>query len=280
MRVFLTGASGYVGRHVALQLLSEGHEVVGLARKATKRTRYSAEMKWHFAQLADFTAYWNELSTSDAVVHCAMDYTASGAENSDLDLEFVSRMSTFSGRFIYTGNLYSDRKKQKLPEEILQGSRHWRSIIEAQVLAATNHSVIRLGFVYGSDGGYLWDILSPGTVSMLSGTAIPKVYWPMIHVWDAARLYAQVLVSDRSGVFHAFDGFEVRAEQVIEAARAVYVSLGIAGSASSDYVDRLLESSIVTTNNHSLSLGWKPEHTSFLEIADDVYSEYAGQSSP
>jgi len=274
MNVFLTGASGYIGRHVALELLSRGHKVVGLARQNSERTRYSDKVAWCYADLSDFDAYWDDLATSDAVVHCAMDYTSSGSENSDLDRAFVAKMSDFSGRFVYTGNLFSDRTEGILEESVRPNSKHWRYQNEETLLQnSILSSVIRLGFVYGSNGGYFWQILSPGTLAQIKGELIPDVMWPMVHVKDAASLYVSILESNKTGVFHAFDGKRVAAKEIIDSARAVYEAHRITSSESQDYIKGLLQSSILTSNDRSLSTGWHPAYSSFVENADLAYSE-------
>jgi|GEM_PF-2014778 len=279
MKVFLTGASGYIGRHVASELLSRGHQVVGLARKQSERTEYSTQMEWCFADLSDFEAYRTRLFDSDAVVHCAMDYTPSGSENSELDSSFVSNLKSFQGRFIYTGNLFSDRREGELCEALLSDSEHWRFQTEVSVLERSDlASVIRLGFVYGSKGGYFWDILSPATLAKMEDSPVPEVYWPMVHVRDAASLYARVLESETSGVFHAFDGTQVQASEVIESTRSVYRANEIEGGESHDYINGLLQSSVSTSNERSRSIGWRPVHSSFPENVELAFSEFRNSS--
>ena len=279
MRVFLTGASGYIGKHVALELLTRGHQVIGLARTSSERTEYSTEIEWCHADLSSFSAYWKKLAVSDAVVHCAMDYSSSGSENSDLDRTFVNRMGDFSGHFVYTGNLFSDRQDGVLTEALRMNSEHWRYKNEVTVLGISSPaSVIRLGFVYGGSGGYFWEILSPGTLAQMEGASIPDVFWPMVHVRDVASLYASVLESKKSGVFHAFDGMQIKASEIVESARLVYQSNGISESGSYDYIHGLLQTSIVTSNERSLSTGWQPYYSSFTENAELSFSEYRDRS--
>lgn len=280
MNVFVTGASGYIGKHITLELASRGHQVTGLARKESERTTYSSDVEWCYADLSDFEGYWQTLEESDAVIHCAMDYSTMGQANSDLDRGFIDRMSRFSGVFINTGNLFTTRSRGLLEESLQLESDHWRYQNEA---AALNHSskasVVRLGFVYGSTGGHFWDILSPGTVSQLITEVIPDVLWPMVHVKDVARLYAAVLESEQTGVFHAFDGFPVRAEEIVESAKMVYDARGISGSEPQDYVRELLKSSVITSNKRSLSTGWQPSYSGFLANAELAYQEHVQCSS-
>lgn len=275
MRVFVTGASGYIGRHVVLELLSRGHHVVGLARRKSERTGYAPEMRWCFGDLSDPASYTSAAQEADAVVHCAMDYSAAG-ENADLDRRFVDAMKGFDGHFVYTSNLFGGRVQGAIHESPMTEGDHWRFQSEAVVLARPGvSSVIRLGFVYGGAGGHLWQILSPGTLAGLKSDDIPNVLWPMIHVRDVASLYATVVETASEGVLHGFDGARLSAGEVIAAARAVYESRGVHGTESHDYIQGLLEASVETSNLRSLSTGWIPKHHSFLENAESAYSEAA-----
>lgn len=275
MRVFVTGASGYIGRHVALELLSRGHQVVGLARRKSERTGYAPEMRWCFGDLSDPASYTSAAQEADAVIHCAMDYSAAG-ENTDLDRRFVEAMKDFDGHFVYTSNLFGGRAQGAIPESPMTASEHWRFQSEARVLSREGvSSVIRLGFVYGGAGGHFWHILSPGTLSGLKAEDIPDVLWPMIHVRDVASLYATVVETASEGVFHGLDGARLSAGQVIATTRAVYESRGVQGADSHDYIHGLLEASVETSNLRSLSTGWIPKHPSFIENAESAYSEAA-----
>lgn len=260
MNIFLTGASGYIGRHVALELLSRGYNVSGLARAASPRTEALPTVSWRFAGLADFNAYQADIDAADAVIHCAMDYTADG-ENTELDSAVVAHMESYPGHFIYTGNLFADRQRHDdlLPEAVLAENPNWRSKHEARVMdRPAASSVIRLGFVHGSEGGYFWDILSPGTVAHALNGHIPDVLWPMIHVRDVAALYASVVESRATGIFHAWDGETTRAAGVIRVVHNTYVARNTPAGDPLPYVNKLLQSSIRTTNERAKSTGWHP----------------------
>lgn len=278
MKVFLTGASGYVGKHVALELLARGHAVTGLARKASDRTKYSDDVQWCYGDLTDSKAYLEPLMQCHAVVHCAMDYSSSG-ENSALDLQFVESLREYPGHLLYTGNLFSDRAQDSLPESPLLTSKHWRFRSEVAVLNRKSpSSVVRLGFVYGGTGGYFWQILSPGALAGLSQSDIPNVTWPMVHVRDVATLYALILERGATGVFHGYDGNEIVAAEVISHTRSLYESMGVCESESHDYINGLLQTSVRTSNHRSRSVGWRPMYPSFPESAEDAYLEFTNRS--
>jgi UDP-glucose 4-epimerase len=73
MRVLVTGASGFIGGHVARHLASIGHDVVGATRRPDTLSGFKV---WH-VDLADHHAVWPD--EYDAVVHCAGTHPVSGA---------------------------------------------------------------------------------------------------------------------------------------------------------------------------------------------------------
>ena len=279
MKVFVTGASGYVGRHVARELLSRGHQVFGLSRSPSERTTSLPDVQWCFGGLDSPDSYKEVLGASDAVVHCAMDYSSTG-ENSELDMGFVNCMEGYTGQFVYTGNLFSNRSHGKLEEAPESGSDHWRFLSEVAALDRPGPaSVIRLGFVYGGRGGHFWDIVSPGALAGLTSHDVPDVWWPMIHVQDVASLYATVLETKGEGVFHAWDGRPTLAREVIDTTRSLYESLGFSDNESNGYITGLLRSSVPTSNRRSLSIGWVPTCAGFPDCIGRAYAEHTSWST-
>lgn len=82
-RVLITGIAGFVGSHVAEQLLSEGHEVHGLVRKIPSQTKSvaSASVAFHRADVTDVDAVQEILMQvrPDAVLHFAEPLPIDGA---------------------------------------------------------------------------------------------------------------------------------------------------------------------------------------------------------
>lgn len=74
MRIVITGGTGFVGRNVARQLLSEGHEVVLIARGVGRRDdaiMALPNVRWVRAGLRDVVALEAALTGCDGVAHCA-----------------------------------------------------------------------------------------------------------------------------------------------------------------------------------------------------------------
>jgi len=94
MRVFLTGATGYVATAIAAELPEAGHTVLGLARSDKGAADLKAQgLEPHRGELADHQSLIAGAAASDGVVHCAfIDDFSRFMENAEIERAEAAEM--------------------------------------------------------------------------------------------------------------------------------------------------------------------------------------------
>jgi nucleoside-diphosphate-sugar epimerase len=294
MRVFVTGASGYLGAAIAARLAKNGCDVQGLVRTKERAEAFaSLGMKPVLGDLQKPQTFLSDLKNNDAVVHAAEADSPDTARLDRLALEMI-RAGVVDGRVrrvLYTSGIWVHGETgERIEDETsaLRPAPHvaWRPAHEEVALdmveLEAHVSVIRPGMVYGGSGGEFakWfrearekkTVTYPGDGSQ---------HWNMVHLADVAEGYRLALEHARGGSkFLLVDEsrFTVRelAEAVAKAAEAEAKPSDQAQVVErfGHYGQALLLDQRLTSAKARRELGWVPMHTSFVSEAADLYGDW------
>jgi nucleoside-diphosphate-sugar epimerase len=220
MRIFITGATGWVGSAVAQELIGAGCQVLGLARNdAGAEALARAGVDVQRGELADTEGLAAAARACDGVIHTAFihDWTnfeasieadrraieALGAALAGSGKPLITTSGTAANAFVAPGRVATEEDAP--PAGVPRMASEHATVALAAV--GVRASVIRLPPSVHGDGdkGFvprLVDIAREKGVSAYVGEGLNR--WPAVHRFDAARLYRLVVESASGGArYHA-----------------------------------------------------------------------------
>ena len=211
MRVFVTGATGFIGSAVAKELIAGGHDVLGLARTdegAASLTAMGADFQR--GTLEDIDSLKHGAAAADAVIHLAFNHDFSKfQENCILDKNAIEALgSALAGSdkpLIVTGGLggFGAPGRPATEEDVIPPDFPFPRVSEQTALAlkGVSASVMRLPQVHNT--------VKQGFVSYLVAAAREKglaayidegrTAWAATHVSDVAKAYRLALEHHEPG---------------------------------------------------------------------------------
>ena len=291
MKVFLTGATGYIGSAIAEALLAAGHTVLGLVRTIEKEQDLcNSGVTPRRGDLKAPKSLNAALESCEAVIHAGT--TNDGRIDTEAVAHMIDALKSSGKPFVYTSGLWVmgdtggrviDETAPLNPTPLVA----WRSGVEKLVLASDVHNVrgivIRPATVYGRGLGIpCMFVQTANETGAARYIGAGENHWSTVHVEDLAELYVLALAKARPGsVYIAADGPAYRVREIAEAGsfaadaggRAVSWPLEEARKTLGAFADALVLDQQVTAAKAKRELGWKPRGVSILE--ELRYGSYA-----
>jgi nucleoside-diphosphate-sugar epimerase len=289
MRVFLTGASGFIGSATLLDLIDAGHDVVGLARSDASATAIAAAgAEVHRGSLDDLDSLRSGAADSDGVIHTAFIHDFSNiAASGPVDRRAIEVMGAElegSDRplVIAAGVLgIAARRTATEQDTYAPGSTHRVASEEAALGLASRgvrSSVLRLPpSVHGEgDHGFVPQLIAVAREKGVSGyPGDGSSRWPAVHRLDAARLFRLAAESAPAGsVLHGI-GEEGIPTREIAAAIGRHLELPVSSIPAEEIADHFgwigpffAIDSAASSQWTREQLDWNPTRSGLIEDLD------------
>ncbi|MEZ5852035.1 MAG: NAD-dependent epimerase/dehydratase family protein [Hyphomicrobiaceae bacterium] len=300
MRIFCTGASGYIGGSVAAAMVASGHEVSGLVRSERSAEQVRAlGVAPVLGSLDDLDILRHAAGSADVVVNAASsDHEASAlAMLESLVGTGKAFMHTSGSSIVGTqaaGHRVDDVFDEATPLKASSG-RAARIALNARILGFAERSVrsviICPSLIYGlGTGPARHSIQVPWLIALARKAGVAKHYgpgeniWANVHIADLVDLYRLALDAAPAGAFYFAENGENSMKEICE---AINRTLGVAGGTQEMSLEdaarewgegptqnTMGSNSRVRAVRARTELGWSPSRPSLIyEIEQGCYAE-------
>jgi nucleoside-diphosphate-sugar epimerase len=232
MRIFVTGAPGFIGSALVPELIQAGHQVLGLTRSepGAEKLRAAGAEVLH-GNLEDLDSLRKGAADSDGVIHLAFNHDFSqfqkNAEDDRKAIEAMGEVLLGSERpFIVTSGTAIAANVDGKPSTEESPLTSWNprapseAVVKGLAERGVKTSIVRLAQIHDTHKQglvpYLLAVAREKGVAAYIGEG--KNRWPATHVSDTARLYRLAFEKAETGaIYHAVDEEGITMKAVAEA---------------------------------------------------------------
>jgi nucleoside-diphosphate-sugar epimerase len=231
MKIFLTGATGYIGSAVLDAALRANHQVTALVRTPQAAdTLASRGVAPVLGDLTSVKSYRAAAESHDAYIHTAAD---SSPRRVDVDRKAIDTLLGLASAraklspvsFVYTSGIYvlgsnaqpMDETAQPNPGQMVEWRLEHEQIVLQSAAPNLRTVVIRPGVVYGGNRGIVSDLLKNALNGLIRVIGAGENHWPLIYDRDLADLYVRAAaMPEASGLYHANDEGDETVNAIVE----------------------------------------------------------------
>ncbi|HSP33951.1 MAG TPA: NAD-dependent epimerase/dehydratase family protein [Thermoanaerobaculia bacterium] len=273
MRVFLTGASGYIGGAVASALRKNGHDVAALVRPdADTRRLRGAGVVLVAGDLSSMPSLAGTLDKYDVLVHTAF----ASKDPVAMDRTAVDVFSAARRHFIYTSGVWvlgnTTNANESTPVNPL-ALVAWRPAHE-KLAIESGGAVLRPGCVYGGKQSLLagwFAAAEEGRAITIAGDG--KNRWALVNLHDLADLYVRTVEQKAKGVLHGIDDTHASLDECARALTGKIEHVEPDRQKLGPFADALVVDEVVSSSETRRKVGWSPKRT-FTGSIDEQRREY------
>lgn len=296
MRVFVTGATGFIGTAIVQELITAGHRVLGLARsEASAQKLIAAGAEVHRGDLEDLDSLRSGAEKADGVIHVGFIHDfARFAEVSQIDkvaIETIGEVLAGSDRplIVASGTALVNPGKLATEDNVLSFNPALPRMSE-QAAGAVAAKGVRVAIVRLSPSVH-GDEDKHGFVPILVSIALEKgasAYigeglnrWNAVHRLDAARLFRLALEKTSPGArYHAAAEEAITVKSIAEAiGKQLHLPvIKVAPEAAAEHFGWFAQMAAIDCPASSIwtqeQLNWRPVHATLInDIENGIYTE-------
>ena len=231
MKIFLTGATGYIGSGVLDAALRANHQITALVRTPQAADALASRgVTPVLGDLRTVKSYRAAADGHDAYIHTAAD---SSPKREEIDRKAIETLLAIAaGRakssavsFVYTSGIWvlgsnaqpMNETAQPNPGQLLGWRPSHEQLVLQSAMPNLRTAVIRPGVVYGGNRGIVSDLLKNALNGLIRVIGTGENHWPLVYERDLADLYVRVAsMQEASGIYHANDEGDETVNAIVE----------------------------------------------------------------